>query len=310
MSKELQKQTPPLASYEPAAVRGIDESTWLAAKNTLFPGCKDESVVLAFDYCKARQLDIMMKPVHITSMSVYDQASGKYRKQDVVMPGVGLYRIQASRSGDYAGCDEPEFGPKIQLTLTDKAGNSETIAVPQWCRYTVYKMVQGQRVAFTALEYWEENYATQGNNSSAPNSMWRKRRYGQLAKCAEAQALRRAWPEIGQEPTYEEMAGKAMVKDVEGSRSATERLGINEQSHPQAQEQEGQWEPREAQEPQPITQAQVADELKKAKTPQDLQRVADMAMELPEQHRDELRSQWEAKRKELAAQSQSDSNAE
>jgi hypothetical protein len=39
--------------------------------------------------------------------------------------------------------------------------------------------------------------------------MWQKRPYGQLAKFAEAQALRKAFPEIvSQHPTAEEMEGK------------------------------------------------------------------------------------------------------
>lgn len=38
--------------------------------------------------------------------------------------------------------------------------------------------------------------------------MWLKRAYAQLAKCAEAQALRKAFPEVGSAPTADEMEGK------------------------------------------------------------------------------------------------------
>ena len=46
---------------------------------------------------------------------------------------------------------------------------------------------------------------------------------GKLAKCTEAQALRKAWPEIGQEATAEEMMGKdfhADEKDITPSSSS------------------------------------------------------------------------------------------
>lgn len=187
------------------AEKGIDLATWSALKNSIYPGAKDESVMMALDYCRARQLDPLMKPVHIVPMSVKDTATNRNEFRDVVMPGIGLYRIQADRSGDYAGAKEPEFGEDVVRQL-----NGVEMTFPQWCKYTVYKrMPSGEIVEFSAREYWIENYATGGRDTTSPNAMWKKRPYGQLAKCAEAQALRKAWPEIGQQPTAEEMEGKA-----------------------------------------------------------------------------------------------------
>lgn len=196
------------------AERGVDVATWSALKNSIYPGAKDESVLMALDYCRARQLDPLMKPVHLVPMYIKDSKTGKGEMRDVVMPGVGLYRIQADRSGNYAGADEPEFGPDVTQVLS-----GVEVTFPQWCKYTVHKrMPSGEIVQFSAKEYWSENYATAGRDTSAPNAMWKKRPYGQIAKCAEAQALRKGWPEIGQQPTAEEMEGKnldmADVRDV------------------------------------------------------------------------------------------------
>lgn len=202
--------------------KGIDVVTWSALKNSIYPGAKDESVMMALDYCRARQLDPLLKPVHLVPMSVKDSRTGKSEWRDVVMPGIGLYRIQADRSGDYAGAREPEFGPDVTQTLT-----GVEVTFPQWCKYTVYKrMPSGEIVEFSAKEYWIENYATGGRDTTAPNAMWKKRPYGQLAKCAEAQALRKAWPEIGQQPTAEEMEGKSLDVDIRDvtPRSTTEAL--------------------------------------------------------------------------------------
>ncbi|WP_232964128.1 phage recombination protein Bet [Pseudomonas putida] len=167
---------------------------------SLYPGAQRNSVVMVLAYCKAAQLDPMLKPVHI--VPIWSKAAGKM--VDTVMPGVGLYRIQAARTGQYAGISEPEYGPSVTMNL----GGVE-VTFPEWCRITVRRQMTGGHVAeFTASERWLENYATAKKDTLAPNAMWLKRAYAQLAKCAEAQALRKAFPEVGSAPTADEMEGK------------------------------------------------------------------------------------------------------
>jgi len=181
-------------------------------KNSFYPGAKDESIKLVREYCRAAGLDPMQKPVHIVPMPVGTGVKGKdgweiKEMRDVIMPGIGLYRTQAARSGEYAGVSEPEYGPDITETL----GECQ-ITYPLWCRVTVKRMLPGGRVAeFTATERWKENCATKSSKSVEPNAMWKKRPYGQIAKCTEAQALRKAFPELGAQPTAEEMEGKSFI---------------------------------------------------------------------------------------------------
>ncbi|CAB4187705.1 bet_lambda, phage recombination protein Bet [uncultured Caudovirales phage] len=190
-------------------------------KTSLYPGAADESIKLVIGYCKAAGLDPMQKPVHIVPMDVKNK-DGKYEKRDVIMPGIGLYRIQAARTNLYAGVTEPEFGDVKKMAVKRKQYNNafkddksfamvddgETVDFPEWCRVTVKRLVGNVVVDFTSKEFWLENYATAGKDSTSPNAMWKKRPYAQLAKCAEAQALRKAFPELGAAPTADEMEGK------------------------------------------------------------------------------------------------------
>jgi phage recombination protein Bet len=171
-------------------------------RNSLYPGAQDGSIKMIIGYCRASGLDPMQKPAHI--VPIWDSKSREMR--DVVMPGIGLYRTQAARSGNYAGITEPEFGPDVTETL-----DGVEITYPSWCKVIVKRaMASGAIAEFAAVERWKENYAVKGGKekSTAPNAMWLKRPYGQIAKCAEAQALRKAFPEVGSAPTAEEMEGK------------------------------------------------------------------------------------------------------
>lgn len=185
----------------PAFAMGEDELIGVL-ENSLYPGAQRNSIKMIIGYCRASSLDPMQKPVHI--VPIWDSKAQTMR--DVVMPGIGLYRSQASRSGEYAGVTEPDFGEDVTETL----GGAE-ITYPKWCRVVVKRLLpNGTIVEFAAKELWKENYAVKGgkDKSIAPNAMWSRRPYAQLAKCAEAQALRKAFPEFCAQPTADEMEGK------------------------------------------------------------------------------------------------------
>lgn len=197
------------AQQSAAIVAQTEEDLIRVLQNSLYPGAQIGSVQMVLGYCQAAGLDPMQKPVHIVPM--WDSKSGSMR--DVVMPGVNLYRTQASRTGRFAGITEPEFGPMIEETM-----GGQRIVYPEWCRVTVKRLMDNGTVAeFTVCEYWIENYAVKGGKekSIAPNAMWTKRPRGQIAKCAEAQALRKAFPECGSQPTAEEMEGKSMGAEID-----------------------------------------------------------------------------------------------
>ena len=185
------------------SLSAMTESQILAVlKSSLYPGASDDSVKMVLSYCQASGLDPMQKPVHI--VPIWDSKAGQMR--DVVMPGIGLYRTQASRTGQFAGMSEPEFGPDIQANI-----GGQDVNYPEWCKVTVKRLLDSGLIAeFTAKEYWIENYAVKGGKekSIAPNAMWTKRKRGQIVKCTEAQAIRKAFPELGAAPTADEMEGK------------------------------------------------------------------------------------------------------
>lgn len=174
-------------------------------ERSLYPGAKSDSIRLVLAYCKFHGLDPMLKCVHIVPQRIrVSRNPDRWESRDVLMPGIADYRVKAARSGEYGGKGEPEFGP-----VKGEKFDRKTVRYPEWCKVTVRRLVGGGVREFTAKEYWLENYAAAGHDTNDPNAMWEKRPYGQLAKCAESQALRMAFPEFsGGIPTVEEMEGK------------------------------------------------------------------------------------------------------
>jgi hypothetical protein len=83
-------------------------------------------------------------------------------------------RSQAAMSGEMAGSDDPRFEMDGQKLVA--------------ATVTVYRMTQGQRFPYQATARWSE-YCP----DNAP--MWKRMPHTMLGKCAEALALRKAFPQ-------------------------------------------------------------------------------------------------------------------
>ena len=194
----------PRLPYHPAVKDrfGYDKSDWKALVEAIYPAAQTpESVILALSYCKARKLDPFKRCVHI--VPIWDSA--KKRNVDTIWPGIGEIRTTAHRTKCYAGRDKTEFGPDVEKTWEGKTKGQYgkdykiTVTFPEWAQVTVYRTMHKERVAFAGPQvYWIETFGK--NSGGGPNSMWETRPRGQIDKCAEAAALRAAFPEeIGNE---------------------------------------------------------------------------------------------------------------
>jgi phage recombination protein Bet len=147
--------------------------------DVLCKGASGTEVEFFFQVAQRCNLDPFRRQIH--AVKRWDSTL----RRDVLTFQVGIdgLRAIAARTGEYAGSDDVTF-------VTDGSGHPvEAVA-------TVWRLVKGNRVAFTARVWWTECVQTVSESKGGgPNSMWKKRPFGQLGKCAEAAALRKGFPE-------------------------------------------------------------------------------------------------------------------
>ena len=192
-----------LALPEPVRRRGIDEYQWRTLKGSLYPGAKSESILAVVDYCRARKLDPLKKPVHIVPMEVKVAGTDRTEWRDVVMTSIYEARVTATRTGRYLGHSAPVYGPPIDV---------KGVRAPEYCELAIYRRgyETGERIEFPVRTYFREVVAA--NRDGKPNARWSRAPVQMLTKCCEAAGLREAFPdEMGGLHTAEEMEGQRAI---------------------------------------------------------------------------------------------------
>ena len=181
---------------------GIDRTGWQALVEGVFPAAQSiDSIRMALSYCKARKLDPFKRVVHI--VPIWDASRRSYI--ETVWPGIAELRTTAFRTRQYAGADPAEFGPTVEHEWRDTDDVTVTVAYPAWAQMTVYRLIDGQRMPLPGPRcYWMETYSRKGR-TDVPNERWQRAPFQMIEKCAEAAALRRAFPEeLGDQHTEDE----------------------------------------------------------------------------------------------------------
>lgn len=168
-------------------------------KRTVAADTTDDEFSLFVSYCRALQLDPRRKQIYCL---VYNKDKPEKRKMSIIV-GIDGFRSIAARTGNYRPDDEPTAfvydeaakGPANPTGLV-----SASLRVWQYSHGQWFKVSGEARWSeFAPIEdEWMWNSETgkrAKTGAQKPGGKWADMPTIMLAKCAEAQALRKAWPD-------------------------------------------------------------------------------------------------------------------
>lgn len=181
----VEKWEPPAAVMQMAG--DLTREQVALVKRTVAVGTDDDELALFLSVANRTGLDPFTRQIH----AVKRWNSREKRETMAIQVGIDGYRAVAARTGLHAGTED--------ATFEEKGGSWPSAAT-----VTVYRLVGGTRVPFTATARWTE--FAQTDREGKPNQMWSRMPRHMLAKCAEALALRKAFPvELGDTYIPEEL---------------------------------------------------------------------------------------------------------
>jgi phage recombination protein Bet len=150
-------------------------------KRTIFIGATDDEMRLFFYECRRRGVHPMDRLIYPVSRK--DKEGNRHVTFQM---GIDYLRAAGEETGRYVGQKPIQYGELIK-----QATDEGEITVPEWAEATILRKdpESGEVADIPHQVKWREYYPGQ-----KLGHMWRKMPHNQLAKCAEAGALRKAFP--------------------------------------------------------------------------------------------------------------------
>lgn len=205
-----------LAQIQPSRAAIYSAQQLALIRRTVAADCNESEFDLFIEVCRRIGLDPFRKQIYAV---VYNKTNNDKRKMSIIT-GIDGFRAVAARNRDYRpDNDEPQF-------TTDETfkGEDNPLGIVK-CTIKAYKLApDGQWHKVSGTAYWsefavikedpEDGYdwietgevwsdsgkpkkkrVPRGEIHRVPEGMWATMPHVMLAKCAEAQALRKGWPE-------------------------------------------------------------------------------------------------------------------
>jgi phage recombination protein Bet len=148
-------------------------------KQSIAKDCTDAELNLLLYVVARTGLDPHMKQIYAI-VRKSRQKDGSYKSSMTIQTGIDGFRLIAERTGKYSPGREPYYEYDTQGKLTSATA------------YVKKMTPDGTWHEIGATAFWAEYVQLDYNKN--PTSFWLKMPKGQLAKCAEAIALRKAFP--------------------------------------------------------------------------------------------------------------------
>jgi phage recombination protein Bet len=135
-------------------------------------------------------LDPFARQIYMIGRNIKDQRTNQWVTKQTIQTGIDGFRLIARRAADRAG-EDFEYDDTL---WADEEGNWRDVWLKKVTPPTAAKVTvrRGGR-RFSAVAVYSEYVQT--NRNGDPNTMWGRMPANQLAKCAEAAALRKAFPQ-------------------------------------------------------------------------------------------------------------------
>lgn len=175
MTQQLTTSNAQLARI--ATATGYESSKVALIKDTIARGASDDELMLFLHLAQRSGLDPFSRQIYLIERKA--QVNGQWTTTRQPQTGIDGLRLIADRTDRYAPGREPNFS-------YDADGHLETATS------YVKKWVRGEWHEVAATAHYREYM--QAKSDGHPTKMWADKPHIMLAKCAEALALRRAFP--------------------------------------------------------------------------------------------------------------------